>query len=127
MTVHHRTRRKRFTSDEYFISVMSKLNEELNGKCKFYLYSQTPKFKNEYQRTRNNFDGDLFEKYRNLDMDAELVIDGCPFSDFHHLMMSDVLVTSKSSFSYLPAMFTDARVIYNKFWHEPKSYWEIGK
>ena len=70
--------------------------------------------------------GDIFEKYRNLDLNVELMIDGCPFFDFHHLISADVLITSKSSFPYVAGLFTNGRVIYNKFWHEPKSYWEIG-
>ena len=127
MTVHRNTRKRRFTSDEYFISLMSKFNEELRGNCKFYIYTQTPQLKSEIQRQHNETERDLFANYRNRNMNIELVIDGCPFSDFHHLISADVLVTSKSSFSYVPALFSTNRVIYNKFWHEPKSYWEIGK
>jgi hypothetical protein len=126
MTVHPKTRRRRFTSDEYFISVMTKLNEELSGNCKFYIYTQTPKIKGETQRQNNKTDGDLFANYRNSNMNIELIIDGCPFSDFHHLISADVLITSKSSFSFVPELFSTNRVVYNRFWHEPKSYWEIG-
>jgi hypothetical protein len=108
-------------SDEYYISVMESIKEEAQNsdrECKFYIYSVSPKHYN-FCRV------DIYREYRNLDMDIELVIDGCPFSDMHHMMMSDVLVTSKSSFSYLPALFTGAKVFYHKFWHEPKSYWVV--
>ena len=126
MTVHPKTRRRRFTSDEYFISVMTKLNEEFGGNCKFYIYTQTPKIKVETQRQNNKTEGDLFANYRNTNMNIELVIDGCPFSDFHHLMMSDITITSKSAFGYVAGLFSTNRVVYDRYWHQPKSYWEIG-
>lgn len=116
--------KKRGTSDEYFISLMEKLNQETTKKpYKFYVFSQNKTAKRGFRMKKQ---GDIFEKYRNLDLNVELMIDGCPFFDFHHLLMSDVLITSKSSFPYVAGLFSVNRVIYNKFWHEPKSYWETG-
>ena len=117
--------RKRGTSDEYFISLMEKLNQEDTKKpYKFYVFSQNKTAKRGFRMKKK---GDIFEKYRNLDLNVELMIDGCPFFDFHHLLMSDVLITSKSSFPYIAGLFSKNRVIYSDFWHEPKTYWEIRK
>jgi hypothetical protein len=116
--------KSRGTSDEYFISLMEKLNKENTKKpYKFYVFSQNKTAKRGFRMKKQ---GDIFEKYRNLDLNVELMIDGCPFFDFHHLISADVLITSKSSFPYVAGLFTNGRVIFNKFWHEPKSYWEIG-
>ena len=116
--------KKRGTSDEYFISLMEKLNQETTIKpYKFYVFSQNKTAKRGFRMKKK---GDIFEKYRNLDLNIELMIDGCPFFDFHHLISADVLITSKSSFPYVAGLFSTNRVIYNKFWHKPKSYWEVG-
>jgi len=114
--------RKRGNVDEYFISAMESIRDNSDEECKFYVYTQTRTTKFGTMRKR---DLSMFDNFRNLDMDVELVVNGCPFSDIHHIMMSDVIVMSKSAFSYVPALFSDAHVIYNKFWNEPKSYWEI--
>jgi hypothetical protein len=116
--------KKRGTSDEYFISLMEKLNQETTKKpYKFYVFSVNKTTKRGFRMKKT---GDIFEKYRNLDLNIELMIDGCPFFDFHHLISADVLITSKSSFPYVAGLFSTNRVIYNKFWHKPKSYWEVG-
>ena len=114
--------RKRGNVDEYFISAMESIRDNSDEGCKFYVYTQTRTTKFGTMRKR---DLSMFDNFRNLDMDVELVVNGCPFSDIHHIMMSDVIVMSKSALSYVPALFSDAHVIYNKFWNEPKSYWEI--
>ena len=49
-----------------------------------------------------------------------------PFMPTPLVSRINVLITSKSSFPYVAGLFSTNRVIYNKFWHEPKSYWEIG-
>jgi len=116
--------RKRGLTDEYYIKIMEKLNEEKTDKpFKFYVFSQNKTAKRGFRMKKQ---GDLFEKYRNLDLKVELMIDGCPFFDFHHLLMSDILITSKSSFPYIAGLFSKNRVIYSDFWHEPKTYWETG-
>ena len=117
--------RKRGTSDEYFISLMEKLNKEKTEKpYKFYIITQSKTAKRGF---RMKSPKNMFDNFKKLDhLNTELLIDGCPFFDFHHLISADVLITSKSSFPYVAGLFTNGRVIFNKFWHEPKSYWEIG-
>ena len=74
-----------------------------------------------------NYNKTLFDNFKNLDL--ELILNGCPFSDFHHLMMADILVTSKSFFSYVSALMTKSKVIFHDWGNYalPKSYWEVNK
>ena len=44
------------------------------------------------------------------------------------MLMSDVLISSKSHFSYIPSLFTDARVIHCFDKNQaglPKTYWDV--
>lgn len=47
------------------------------------------------------------------------------FESFRELVKSDVLITAKSSFSYVAALLTDGLVYYENFWHTPLSKWVI--
>ena len=42
---------------------------------------------------------------------------------FEHLITANILVTSKSSFSYVAALYNTNQVIYTEFWHPPLSHW----
>ena len=42
---------------------------------------------------------------------------------FEHMVYSDILVTSKSSFSYLAGLLNSKSVIYMDFWHSPLAHW----
>lgn len=45
------------------------------------------------------------------------------FDVFDHLISADMLVTSKSSVGYLPAVIGNGIVLYEPFWHQPMSDW----
>lgn len=53
-------------------------------------------------------------------------LDECEFSTFHNLVSSDMLVMSKSSFSYSAALLAGGVVMYEPFWHSPLSSWVIA-
>jgi hypothetical protein len=44
---------------------------------------------------------------------------------FHHLVMSDVLIMSRSSFSYLAGIYNPKSVYYHPFWHAPLPRWNV--
>jgi hypothetical protein len=44
---------------------------------------------------------------------------------FTDLIFADVLVTCRSSFSYLAALFSNNEIYYLPFWHPPLSHWNI--
>ena len=114
--------------DEYYIKVMKDIQEEYNSKnkkCKFYVYTQNKAAKRGFYRKPKK---DLFKNFEELDFDVEMKINGCPFSDIHHLLMSDVLISSKSHFSYIPSLFTNARVVHCFDKNQaglPKTYWDV--
>lgn len=56
--------------------------------------------------------------------DINLHIDTDPFDTFHHLCNADILVTAKSSFSYLAGIYNKNKVIYVPFRHSPLDNWE---
>eukprot|EP00808_Paulinella_micropora_P030195 g75397.t1 len=46
-------------------------------------------------------------------------------SAWKDMIHADILVMSKSSFSFVPAFFNRHTVIYQPFWHNPLSHWTI--
>ena len=44
---------------------------------------------------------------------------------FTDLIFADILVTCRSSFSYLAALFSNNDIYYLPFWHPPLSHWNI--
>jgi len=46
-----------------------------------------------------------------------------PFHTFEQLVLADVLITAKSSFSYLAALLSQGNVLYEPFWHSPLPTW----
>lgn len=57
-----------------------------------------------------------FRKYKNL----TLRINDDHFNTLHHMVCADVLIMSKSTFSYLPALLNSkGTIIYNPFWLLP--------
>ena len=46
---------------------------------------------------------------------------------FEHLVKADVLVMSKSSFSYVAGLYNENKVLYTPFWHNPLNMWDIIK
>ena len=48
-----------------------------------------------------------------------------PFHTFEQLVLADVLVTAKSSFSYLAALMSQGSVLYEPFWHSSFPTWLV--
>lgn len=49
---------------------------------------------------------------------------------FHSLVKADILIVSKSSYSYCTALLNENRVVANflaRWWHKPLNSWEIIK
>jgi hypothetical protein len=54
---------------------------------------------------------------------VELNLYGDAIATFRQLVEADILVMSKSSFSYVAALLSDGLVLYEPFWHSPLSDW----
>ena len=48
-----------------------------------------------------------------------------PFTTLRHLTEADLLVTAKSSFSYVAALLNPGLVLYEPFWHGPIPGWIV--
>lgn len=104
-TNHNPNLAMRWQNNEYFENVLSEalFNVKTDKPVVIYLFSQGK---------QEDFAG--FNKFKNvqycLDVDAQ--------SSFLHMVKADLLITSKSSFSYKPALFNNGIKICPKdFWH----------
>lgn len=64
-----------------------------------------------------------FSELREFNLSYHL--DECPFETFHHLVSTDLLVMSKSSFSYSAALLSSSIKLYQPFWHKPLADWIV--
>lgn len=57
---------------------------------------------------------------------VQLKLDVDPIETWRDILEADVFIMSKSSFSLVPALFTNAKiVVYTPFWHRPRPHWVI--
>ena len=98
------------TPDSYYLHCMSILQAKYlseKKQCLFHIFSQGSPT--------------LFESYKQFPVVFHL--DEDVFDTFNSLVFADVLVLSKSSFSYVAALLSDAVVVYTPFWHPPRKHW----
>ena len=59
--------------------------------------------------------------------DVSFHLDHCTFTTLHNLISADVLLMSKSSFSYTAALYSSGIKLYDPWWHPPQSDWiDVG-
>lgn len=95
----------RFQETAYFEKVLSSVISDIKTKknISIYLFSQGERI-----------DFPEFEKFDNINFCLEITAQ----DSFLHMVMADLLVTSKSSFSYKPALFSyGIKVCPVNFWH----------
>ncbi len=66
-----------------------------------------------------------FSDLYNYEKSIILHINESPFTTFHHMVFADILVTSKSSFSYSAALLSRGIKIYIPFWHRSLHDWIV--
>lgn len=94
---------KRWLSLDYFENIVKQVSEKTGDLLDIYLFSQGDK--KDYQ---------CFEKYGNV----RYCFDMSDQESFLHMVRADILVISKSSFSYKPALLADGiRICPPDFWH----------
>jgi len=96
----------RFQNNSYYINILDTINESIGNKRNivFYLFSQG-----------ENNDFEEFQKYKNL----IFCLDTSPIQSFLHMIYADILITSKSSFSYKPALLSKGlKLCPSGFWHD---------
>jgi hypothetical protein len=65
------------------------------------------------------------EEFNIFSPNIKIISGGDVLTTFEHLSKADILITSKSSFSYLAALYNENTVMYTNFWHKPLSRWKI--
>jgi hypothetical protein len=97
---------ERFTRDAHFLATMDQIRSK-HPTALFHVFSEG--------------DPDLFRAFEAADVIMHL---NEPATEtFIKLVFADVLVTCKSSFSYVAALLSDGEVWYTPFWHRPASHW----
>lgn len=97
-----------YTDDEYFLNVIQHIRNQYQNNKTFHIYSQ------------GNIDS--FEKFKSNDTVFHL--NEKMEDTFFNLTTSDILVTSKSSFSYMAGLLSDGIVYYIPFWHPKLKKWK---
>ena len=95
----------RFSDNNYFINVLKNVIDKLKADkpIAIYLFSQG-----------NINDFKDFLQFKNLNY----CINKNPIDSFLHMVFADILITSKSSFSYKPALLNNGiKVCPKEFWH----------
>jgi hypothetical protein len=101
----------RHTNDQYYINIIDMIKKNNNNKpYKFHLFSEG---------SIEQFD--LFNK---LD-DIQFHLNEDLLNTYIYMIYADILVTSKSSFSYTAAILSKNNIIYQPFWHKPSIDWFI--
>jgi hypothetical protein len=97
---------ERFTGDLYFIQVIKKI-KVLYPNAEIHIFSEGT--------------SERFKSFESLDVTLHL--DEPSHVSFTNIVLSDVIVTCKSSFGYTAALLTEGTVWYTPFWHRPASKW----
>ena len=98
------------TPDSYYLNLINTIREKYIDKpLKFHIYSQG---------NENNFN-----MYKNNDTVFHL--NESVQDTFTGLVYGDILVMSRSSFSYIAALLSNGIIYYEKFWHPPLYNWIV--
>lgn len=99
------------TPDALFVNTIDMLRREYNSKNPvFHLFSQ-----GDEEEFRKVYQGD----------DIVFHINGSTEESFAMMVFADVLVTSRSSFSYIAGILSNGTVYYIPFWHPPMPHWKV--
>ncbi len=103
------------TPNHYFLSIMNIIRKKHSDKnILFHIYSQAD---------TSNFN-ECINKFKEfISDDVEFHINSNVITSFLEMASADVLITSPSCFSYVPALLSNGEVYYNKFWHGKLEHW----
>lgn len=100
----------RYSSNRYILKNLVKILEFYNRQnidCKVYIYSQ----------------GEEKDFLEFKELNATFCLNEDEFTTFDNLVNADILVTAKSSFSYVAGLLNKGIVFYEPFWHKPLPSW----
>lgn len=94
---------------ENYVSVMNRIRRDYPGRhIRFHIYSQ-------------GVEGDFQEL---ASEDTTFHLNEKVLDTFTDLVFADVLVTTRSSFSYTAALLNSKDIYYLPFWHPPRDHWK---
>ena len=101
----------RSTTLNYYFDIIARIKKTMVNEKRiiFHIYSQND------MRDYDEFDKEGIYFHLNENM----------FDTFIGLVTADILVTSKSSFSYAAAILSDGIIYYQPFWHPPGEKWIV--
>jgi hypothetical protein len=95
----------RWQNNDYFEKVLASIISDIRTEKPVYIYLFSQGVKKDFQE---------FEKFNNF----VFCLDMNPQETFLHMVQADLLITSKSSFSYKPALLSNGiKVCPREFWH----------
>ena len=100
----------RYTPVEYFKDLILQMQLQ-TPTLNFYIFTELT--------VENQHEFEIFRDISNV----EIISDNRTLNTFQHLVSADILVTCKSSFSYISAIYNPNMVYYLPFWHQPLSHW----
>jgi len=99
----------RFTDISYYTNIIDSLAALDNSFC-FTVHAESINL-------TDNDTGELLSRGVKLSLDQDLCI------AWQDMMNAELLCIAKSSFSYVPALYSRGVIIYQPFWHPKKSDW----
>jgi hypothetical protein len=102
-----------YTNEYYIKSLLAIRETYLKDKIQYHIYSQGHE--------------DKFADFTNHEIiggDVMLHVNDSNEDTYLGMTLSDILITSASSYSYSAAFFCDGDIYYTKFWHNPCSWWK---
>jgi hypothetical protein len=98
----------RYTSNIFYVQLLEELRQLLGFALHFTIHSQA--------QSEESFDCFLAHG-------AVLKLDTSIEEAWHDMIAADILVMSKSSFSYVPGVYNQNIVLYQPFWHGCLPWW----
>lgn len=98
----------RYLPNQHFLRLLDRYDADKNSDVVIYSESQS------------------FESFQEFEERGyKLVLDGSIGDVWKGILVSDVVILSRSSFSLVPAVMTKGKVVFTPFWHEPLPHWDV--
>jgi hypothetical protein len=109
------TNTDRYIPFDNYYNIIENLNLKYNNAC-FFIFSEITNDKHEFDEfIKNNIDRGI---------DINLLADIDILTTLEYMIKADVFVMSKSSLSYVAALYNENKVLYFDFWHTKMPHWE---
>jgi hypothetical protein len=100
----------RYLPNSHYIKLIDRYLQNVTGPARVTIYSEAGSYEPFYVFHRKGY---------RVKLDSDLT--DC----WKHMMAADVLILSRSSFSYVPAVLNSGIVVYTPFWHGHLQDWDV--